>query len=69
MRVHTYVHIYICTLLQTCTPLLLFKNVVLMSKQFVVHPEVKEALHGHQPIVALETAIVTHGMPHPHNYE
>ncbi|XP_052762526.1 uncharacterized protein LOC128205129 isoform X2 [Mya arenaria] len=29
--------------------------------------EVKAALHDGKPLVALETTIVTHGMPHPHN--
>ena len=34
-----------------------------------VHPEVQDALaHGH-PVVALETTIVTHGMPYPTNRE
>ena len=34
-----------------------------------VHPEVQQALAQHAPIVALETTIVTHGMPHPTNLE
>ncbi|KAJ3551335.1 hypothetical protein NM688_g4764 [Phlebia brevispora] len=34
-----------------------------------VHPEVQEALQSHSPVVALETTIVTHGMPHPTNLE
>lgn len=32
---------------------------------FEVHAEVAEALASHRPVVALETAIVTHGLPHP----
>ena len=35
----------------------------------VVHPEVSNALASSQPVVALETTIVTHGMPHPQNFE
>ena len=35
----------------------------------VVHPEVADALVSSQPVVALETTIVTHGMPHPQNFE
>lgn len=35
----------------------------------VVHPEVEEALSAKKPVVALETTIVTHGMPYPHNRE
>ena len=34
-----------------------------------VHPEVQEALAHHAPVVALETTIVSHGMPHPTNLE
>ncbi|KAI0322659.1 indigoidine synthase A-like protein [Amylostereum chailletii] len=32
-----------------------------------VHPEVQDALAAGKPLVALETTIVTHGMPHPTN--
>ncbi|XP_051976137.1 uncharacterized protein zgc:136858 [Xyrauchen texanus] len=34
---------------------------------FTVHPAVKEALADHRPVVALESTIITHGMPYPHN--
>jgi pseudouridylate synthase / pseudouridine kinase len=34
-----------------------------------VHPEVEDALRAHKPVVALETAIVTHGMPQPRNLD
>lgn len=34
-----------------------------------VHPEVQEALATNKPVVALETAVVTNGMPHPANLE
>ena len=34
-----------------------------------IHPEVQEALAHSQPVVALETTIVTHGMPYPTNRE
>lgn len=34
-----------------------------------VHPEVQEALAHGRPVVALETTIVTHGMPYPINRE
>jgi len=36
---------------------------------FAVSPEVREALAGGRPVVALESTIVTHGMPHPQNLE
>lgn len=32
-----------------------------------VHPEVAKALAHGRPVVALETTIVTHGMPYPEN--
>ena len=32
-------------------------------------PEVRAALAGGQPVVALESTIITHGMPWPHNVE
>ncbi|OSD03147.1 indigoidine synthase A-like protein [Trametes coccinea BRFM310] len=34
-----------------------------------IHPEVQEALAHGRPVVALETTIVTHGMPYPANLE
>ena len=34
-----------------------------------VHPEVKNALNSKQPIVALESTIISHGMPYPENIE
>lgn len=34
-----------------------------------VHPEVEQALVENWPLVALETTIVTHGMPYPVNLE
>lgn len=30
-------------------------------------PEVQQALHARQPVVALESTIISHGMPYPHN--
>jgi pseudouridine-5'-phosphate glycosidase len=32
-------------------------------------PEVQEALHARKPVVALESTILFHGMPHPQNLE
>jgi pseudouridine-5'-phosphate glycosidase len=34
-----------------------------------VHPEVQEALFTNKPIVALESTIISHGMPFPRNLE
>jgi len=33
----------------------------------LIHPEVKEALASNQPVVALESTIISHGMPYPEN--
>lgn len=34
-----------------------------------VSPEITAALHDHRPIVALESTVITHGLPYPHNAE
>ncbi len=34
-----------------------------------IAPEVAQALHTGQPVVALESTIITHGMPYPQNQE
>jgi pseudouridine-5'-phosphate glycosidase/pseudouridine kinase len=34
-----------------------------------IHPEVAEALHARKPVVALESTIITHGMPYPANLD
>ena len=34
-----------------------------------IHPEVAEALHARKSVVALESTIITHGMPYPVNLE
>lgn len=38
-----------------------------IPSSFVVAPEVARAMQLGLPLVALETAVVTHGLPHPHN--
>ncbi len=39
-----------------------------IPKNFFVTPEIQHALENMSPIVALETAVVTHGLPYPHNF-
>jgi pseudouridine-5'-phosphate glycosidase len=34
-----------------------------------LHPDVFQGLRTHQPIVALETTVITHGLPKPINFE
>lgn len=38
-----------------------------MNQYIEIHPEVKEALLNQKPVVALESTIITHGMPYPEN--
>jgi len=40
-----------------------------MNKYLDVAPEVKEALAAGKPVVALESTIISHGMPYPQNVE
>lgn len=40
-----------------------------MREHLFIHPEVAEALAKRQPVVALESTVLTHGMPHPRNVE
>ncbi len=40
-----------------------------MNKFLEVSPEVKEALENNKPVVALESTIISHGMPYPQNVE
>ncbi len=40
-----------------------------MNNYLVIHPEVKEALAVNKAVVALESTIISHGMPYPKNIE
>ena len=40
-----------------------------MNKYLDVAPEVKAAIAGNKPVVALESTIISHGMPYPQNVE
>lgn len=40
-----------------------------MREHLFIQPEVAEALAKRQPVVALESTVLTHGMPHPRNVE
>ncbi|KAH0617011.1 hypothetical protein JD844_028571 [Phrynosoma platyrhinos] len=58
-------------ILGSCTAVVL-RHIVhirrsLHSGDFIVHPYVKEALDCRRPVVALESTIITHGMPYPQN--
>jgi hypothetical protein len=45
-----------------CNKRSIFTNVM-------IHKEVEDALLSHKPIVALESTIISHGMPYPRNLE
>lgn len=40
-----------------------------MNKYIEIHPKVKKALENNQAVVALESTIISHGMPYPKNVE
>ena len=42
---------------------------MIMNEFVDIHPEVKEALAAGTPVVALESTIISHGMPYPQNLE
>ena len=39
------------------------------KKYLDINPEVEEAIKSGQPVVALESTIISHGMPYPQNVE
>ncbi|MGL5315412.1 MAG: pseudouridine-5'-phosphate glycosidase [Peptostreptococcaceae bacterium] len=41
----------------------------MLEKYLEIHPEVKKAVEAGQPVVALESTIISHGMPYPKNIE
>lgn len=41
----------------------------MLEKYLEINPEVKEALERGKPVVALESTIISHGMPYPRNVE
>lgn len=40
-----------------------------MNEYLLINPEVEQALRANQPVVALESTIISHGMPYPRNVE
>lgn len=42
---------------------------MISNKYLSINPEVQEALKNNKPIVALESTIISHGMPYPKNVE
>ena len=42
---------------------------LMLEKYLQVHPEVQKAVAAGQPVVALESTIISHGIPYPKNIE
>jgi pseudouridine-5'-phosphate glycosidase len=42
---------------------------MMLKKYLEIHPEVDKALKENKPVVALESTIISHGMPYPQNVE
>jgi pseudouridine-5'-phosphate glycosidase len=40
-----------------------------LPKSFILSEDVSRALYSRMPIVALESAVITHGLPHPQNLD
>lgn len=38
-----------------------------MNNWIIIHPEVAQALEANQPVVALESTVISHGLPYPDN--
>ena len=41
----------------------------MLPSNLSVHPEVREALEAQKPVVALESTVISHGLPWPENFE
>ena len=41
----------------------------MLSSLLEIHPAVEFALKNNQPVIALESTIISHGMPYPQNFE
>src|SRR6188472_173069 len=41
----------------------------MLHKPYVVHPEVRRTLAARRPVVALESTLLAHGLPFPHNLQ
>lgn len=41
----------------------------MLEKYLIINPEVEQAIKNNKPVVALESTIISHGMPYPKNLE
>ena len=60
---------YVLKISRTRRPLSSLSAALTNGAPIDIHPEVRDALENQKPVVALETTIVTHGMPQPTNLE
>ena len=44
-------------------------EIIRLKNVLDIHPEVLNAINEHKPVVALESTIISHGMPYPQNVE
>ncbi len=65
MCVNLYSNAYLCLFIVY----VFFRSCRHASRRVVLSPLVEEALSAHHPVVALESTIITHGMPFPQNLE
>lgn len=49
--------------------LILFNSISIYSSLIDIKPNILAALKSQGPVVALESTIITHGMPYPYNLE
>mmetsp|Transcript_18615 Transcript_18615/g.26210 ORF Transcript_18615/g.26210 Transcript_18615/m.26210 type:complete len:106 (-) Transcript_18615:449-766(-) len=62
-------HLPTLSKLSFCLPRFPFSSFVDSVPTVVVLPEVSEAIARHDPVVALESTILAHGLPYPENIE
>ena len=44
-------------------------NPIELNTYLDIHPRIQQALANNKPVVALESTIISHGMPYPQNVE
>ena len=45
------------------------KKPIQLPSHYILKPEVFQALENHHPVVALESTVITHGLPYPENLQ
>jgi pseudouridine-5'-phosphate glycosidase len=55
--------------LDTIKPSIHLWSSIVKLPPLAIHPQVRSALDGQQPVVALESTLISHGLPRPRNLE